>query len=154
MSSAKTAALIVFLSGLVLLPARVGGVPEVIAGPIPAQVVGVVDGDTIVVKARIWLGHDVEIRIRLDGVDAPELKGKCESERLMALAARALMVKLADGGRVVLRDIQYGKYAGRVVARVETPAGTDFSRALQEAGLGHAYDGRRRATWCDNPVPK
>ena len=148
MSSAKTAALLVFLSGLVLLPARVGGVPEVIAGPIPAQVVGVVDGDTIVVKARIWLGHDVEIRIRLDGVDAPELKGKCESERRMAVEARDRVAWLAAGGRVILRNIQYGKYAGRVVARVETPDGRDFSDALLSAGLARAYDGRRREPWC------
>jgi endonuclease YncB( thermonuclease family) len=153
MSPAKSAALLFLVAGLVL-PARVGSVPEVIAGPVPAQVIDVIDGDTIVVKARIWLGHDVETRIRLDGVDAPELKGKCESERLMAVAARALVAKLVEGGRVVLRDIQYGKYAGRVVARVETPTGTDFSRALLQAGLGRAYDGRRRASWCDDPVPK
>jgi endonuclease YncB( thermonuclease family) len=149
MVAARTKALFVLLAGLVV-PVRVAGVPEVIAGPIPAKVISVVDGDTIVVRARIWLGHDVETRIRLDGVDAPELKGKCDFERQKALEARTLVGRLAEGGRVVLRNIQYGKYAGRVVARVETPAGKDFSRSLLDAGLGRPYDGGRRASWCED----
>jgi endonuclease YncB( thermonuclease family) len=147
----RIAALLALSAGLTL-PLGVKGVGEIIPGPIPAEVVGVVDGDTIVVRARIWLGQDVETRIRLDGVDAPEFKGKCEGERRLAVEARALVAALAAGGRVVLRNIQYGKYAGRVVARVETPDGGDFSDALLKAGLGRHYDGRRRTSGCDGPA--
>ena len=50
----------------------------------------------------------------------------------------------------ILGDIQCRKYAGRVVARVETPDGEDFSRSLLRAGLGRPYDGRRRP-WCETP---
>jgi endonuclease YncB( thermonuclease family) len=49
---------------------------------------------------------------------------------------------------VRLRDVRYGKYARRVVARVETPAGEDLGRALLDAGLARPYDGGRRASWC------
>ena len=31
---------------------------DVVPGPVPARVVAVIDGDTITVRARIWLGQD------------------------------------------------------------------------------------------------
>ncbi len=143
----RAAALLILLAGTTV-PLGVGGIGEIIPGPVPALVTAVIDGDTLVVRARIWLGQDVETRIRLDGVDVPEIKGKCEDERRRAVAARDFVRALAAGGRVQLRNIQYGKYAGRVVARVETRDGGDFSEALLRAGLARAYDGRRRHPWC------
>ncbi len=124
------------------------GLAEIVPGPIPARIVRVIDGDTIVVRARIWLGQDIDIQVRLDGVDAPEMKGKCENERRLAVKARDLIISMTAGGIVVLRQIHYGKYAGRVVARVYSRDDKDFSKALLQAGLGRAYKGRHRASWC------
>ncbi len=53
---------------------------------------------------------------------------------------------------VRLREIRYGKFAGRVLARVETLDGTDLGQGLLAAGLARPYDGRRRASWCEAPV--
>jgi endonuclease YncB( thermonuclease family) len=53
---------------------------------------------------------------------------------------------------VILHDIHYGKYAGRVVARVQTPGGEDLSDALLRAGLGRGYQGSHRASWCQTPA--
>ena len=122
---------------------------ELLPGPVPARVLQVIDGDTIVVKARIWLGQDVETRVRLEGVDAPELAGRCERERALAARARAFLEAMVDSGEVVLSQIQYGKFAGRVVARVETPSGEDLSAALLTAGLARAYAGGARTPWGD-----
>ena len=143
----KIPALLVLLSGL-LVPVSAPGLAEIVPGPIPARVLRVIDGDTIVVRARIWLGQDIDTQVRLDGVDAPEINGKCESERRLAIKARNFIVSMTAGGVVVLRRIHYGKYAGRVVARVYSQDDKDFSKALLQAGLGRAYNGRRRASWC------
>ena len=35
---------------------------ERLAGPIPARVLAVIDGDTIEVQARIWLGQEINTR--------------------------------------------------------------------------------------------
>ena len=137
-----------------LVPVGAPGVSEFLPGPIFARVLRVIDGDTIVVLARIWLGQGVETLVRLDGVDAPELRGKCERERRFARKARDFIVSRTTEGQVVLRNIQYGKYAGRVVARVQTPDGEDFSMALLKAGLGKPYNGGRRRSWCDQPKPE
>jgi endonuclease YncB( thermonuclease family) len=140
------AGLIAVLSLWLFADGRAG---ERLAGPIEARVVDVVDGDTIVVRARIWLGQEVETRVRLMGVDAPELRGACGRERALAARARDFVRARIDGGAVVLADVRYGKYAGRVLARVRAPGGEDLSAALIATGLARAYDGRARASWCD-----
>ncbi len=132
----------------VTVPVTDPGLAEIVPGPIPARVLRVIDGDTIVVRARIWLGQDIDTQVRLEGVDAPEMNGKCESERRLAIKARNFIVSMTAGGTVVLRRIHYGKYAGRVVARVTSQDDKDFSKALLRAGLGRAYKGRRRVPWC------
>ena len=128
--------------GPVALEAR-----EVLPGPISAQVVSVYDGDTMTVRARIWLGQEVEIKVRLDGIDTPELRGKCEGEKALAKKARDFLVKLA-GRTVMLRDIRYGKYAGRVVAKVFSESGEDLVASLIHAGHGRPYSGGKRQGWC------
>ncbi len=128
------------------------GAQDRLAGPVPAQVLSVIDGDTIEVRAVIWLGQGVRTRGRLAGIDAPELRGKCARERALAERARAYLLARLEGGeraQVRLRDIRYGKYAGRVLARVETAAGEDLGRGLMAAGLARPYAGRARASWCD-----
>ena len=143
----KFSALLILMAG-VIVPVGVLGVPETVPGPISARVLRVIDGDTIVVRARIWLGQDIDTQVRLDGVDAPELKGKCVQERLLAEKARDLIRFHVATGVVVLRKIKYGKYAGRVVARVDSTDGEELSQLLIRAGLGRSYDGGRRLPWC------
>lgn len=121
-----------------------------LAGPVEAQVLQVVDGDSLRVRARIWLSQDVETVVRLDGIDAPELRGRCEEEKQRAVAARAFLEEYvaAVEGAVMLRDVSQDKYGGRVVATVVDLDGTDFGKALIEAGLARAYDGGARGSWC------
>jgi endonuclease YncB( thermonuclease family) len=129
-------------------PLRPPAAREVLPGPIVAQVLNVIDGDTLVVRARIWVGQDLEIKVRLAGVDAPELRGRCDFERAQARRARDFVRERVAAGRVRLHLIQYGKYAGRVLARVESESGGDLGTALIKAGLARAYGGGKRPGWC------
>ena len=126
---------------------------ERLSGPIGAQVLRVLDGDTLKVRARIWLGQDVETRVRLSGIDAPELRGACPHERELAVRARAYLVARLGSGegrraRVNLYDIRLGKYGGRVLARVLTENGEDLGDSLLVAGLARPYTGSGRRAWC------
>lgn len=116
-------------------------------GPQPARLVDVIDGDTIRVRARIWLGTDIETLVRIEGIDTPELRGKCDEERALAERARSRVAQLATGQQLMLYDIRYGKYAGRVVARVEVQ-GEDIAERLLIEKLAHRYDGGKRRPWC------
>lgn len=140
---------IVAAFGLVCIAvAAVAETRRFVAGPVSAQLVRVVDGDTIEVLARIWPDHYVETLVRLAGIDAPELHGHCAEERAQALRAKARLAALLAGNRLQLVDVRYGKYAGRVVARVLTEGGGDAAKVLLDEKLVRAYDGGRREAWC------
>ena len=119
-----------------------------VAGPVLAHLVRVVDGDTVEVLARIWPDHYVETLVRLAGIDTPELRGRCPEETALALRAKARLAALLAGHRLQLVDVHYGKYAGRVVARVLTEDGQDVAKILLAENLARSYDGGRRAPWC------
>jgi len=114
-----------------------------------AQVLYVIDGDTFEARVHLWQGLDITTRVRLRGVDAPELEAQCFKESRMAQAARnALKGLLAEGG-VTIFNVGPDKYNGRVVADVATRATPNVSDALIAAGHGRPYGGGRRAGWCD-----
>lgn len=121
---------------------------ERLQGPVEAEVLRVVDGDTLVARARIWLGQTVETHVRLAGVDAPELRGKCAEEKARALAAREALARLVGDGPVMLADIESDKYGGRVLARVATGTHGDIAAALVAGGYVRAYGGGARSGWC------
>lgn len=115
------------------------------AGTASGVVERVVDGDTVKMRVGIWLDQEVLISVRVAGIDAPELfRPKCAAERQLAGRAKAFAEEFLSGGNADLMDIQRGKYAGRVVARIEVD-GNDLGDALVAAGL--AYRGKR-GNWC------
>jgi len=119
---------------------------ETLSGPIPAEVLRIVDGDTIHVRAHIWLGQKLEIMVRLEGIDAPEIhRPKCPAERTMADQAKA-EVQAITRDMVYLHNIHRGKYAGRVVASASLPDGLVISDHLVRKGLAIA-DGSQK-DWC------
>jgi micrococcal nuclease len=117
-------------------------------GPVAAEVLRVVDGDTLTVRAKIWIGQELTTNVRLSGVNAPELSGGCDEERTLAQAARRFLAERVEGRAVTLRNIALDKFGGRVVAVVEDGAG-DLAAALLAARLAVPYDGGRREPWCE-----
>lgn len=126
------------------------GVRSVVAGPVPAEIVRILDGDTVLVLAMPWPDQHVRVAVRLRGIDAPEMKAKCPREREAAERARAALADLAgDAGVVALYNVSGGKYFGRVLADMVTPAGVDIGPELMARGLVAAYDGgKRKALVC------
>jgi len=117
------------------------------SGPVTAHVTHVVDGDTFEALASIWLGQTITVRIRIAGIDAPELRARCESEYGRAVAARDYLIKRIEGGEVRLSAVRYDKYGGRIDADVADTRGS-ISTAMIKAGLARAYYGERRDGWC------
>ncbi len=120
-----------------------------LAGPYEGEVLEAVDGDTLAVRVRIWLGQDVTIKVRLLGLDTPELHARCAAERTAAEAARTALTSLTANGPVTLTNIRNDKYGGRVLADVHNAAGQNLAANLIQTGFGRAYNGKTRATWCD-----
>ena len=114
-------------------------------------VVRVVDGDTVAVDASADLPPELaDLRVRLRGVDTPEKGGraKCDSERDAGQAATAFTAQaVAGASTIVVRDLEWGKWGGRVIADLVID-GQSLSESLIAAGHGRAYDGGKRESWC------
>ena len=117
------------------------------AGPVSAHVDRVIDGDTFEASANIWLGQQISVRVRISGIDAPELRARCDAERNRAEAARDYLSKRIAGGEVKLSALRYDKYGGRVDAAVSDGRG-DVGEGMVRAGLARLYDGGHRDGWC------
>lgn len=121
---------------------------EILSGPMRGQVLGILDGDTLSVRLRVWIGQEVETSVRIDGIDAPEIHGKCERERRMAEAAKEEVISLVNSNPVTVYDVRLEKYAGRVLARVKTADGVDIAQHMIDKGLARPYHGQKRQPWC------
>jgi endonuclease YncB( thermonuclease family) len=120
---------------------------ETIPGPIQADVVRIIDGDTITVDAEPWPGLTIRVGVRVDGIDTPELRGQCDEEKTLAVRARDRVRELV-GATVELRNVRQGKIARRIVADVYVD-GQRLADVLIAEGLARPYDGGRRESWCE-----
>ncbi len=132
-----------------LIVASLPATAEPVSGPVRAEVLRVIDGDTVLVRAAPWPGHSVEVSVRLRGIDAPEIRTRCAAEKSAGMAAAEALARLLDGGDVRLTSIEGDKYFGRVVADLATASGEDAADALRALGLVRDYGGGARSRSCD-----
>lgn len=104
----------------------------------------VVDGDTLRIGKR---------RIRIVGIDAPEVNGQCEAERDLARRSTLHLQSLLNQGPFVMSariddaTDRYGREL-RVLWRERPGRGRQsIASDMREAGLAARYLGRK-ASWC------
>jgi len=114
-----------------------------------SKVISVYDGDTFRVDIDSLppiVGKNIPIR--LNGVDTPEIRGKCQYEKDLALKARDFVRnKLANAKEIKLTRLQRGKYF-RVVADVYLD-GVSLEQELLENQLAYKYTGGKKSNWCN-----
>lgn len=113
----------------------------------PATVMYVIDGDTFDARVRLESGVSSRVRVRLLGIDAPELSARCAREWRGAQAARVKLREILNEGALSLAPAGPDKY-GRMLANASTSATPDVSAAMLRSGLVRAYDGGHRDGWC------
>jgi endonuclease YncB( thermonuclease family) len=111
-------------------------------------VLRVIDGDTFEARLRIWPGMYVTTKIRLRGIDAAELRARCDDERIKAEAARAALTCILAEGTIGVSYVGQDKFGGRVDADVSTARTPDVSAAMLGGGYARAYSRGRRESWC------
>jgi endonuclease YncB( thermonuclease family) len=114
----------------------------------PTDVLRVLDGDTFEARVRVWPGLDITTRVRLRGVDAPELHARCAEERVKAEAARDALASLLAQGSVGITHVGLDKYGGRVLADASTRLTDNVAETLFAAGHARRYGGGHRDGWC------
>ena len=113
-------------------PTRTDTSDEAITISAGAEVLIVIDGDTIRVRAHMWPRQQWEGTIRLYGIDSPALRTTCQAETAQGIMARPTLVSLVPP-RVYLVNVKPGKFGGRFVAAVMTGP-RDLAHVLMEEG--------------------
>jgi micrococcal nuclease len=108
-----------------------------------ATPVRVVDGDTYVLSARLYVDLERRFVVRVLGIDTPELRSPATDVKARALAAKRFAeARLFPGGAAIpvelrlegKRDV-YGRELGVVII-----GGVSLADLLIQAGLGDAKD--------------
>ena len=108
------------------------------------------DGDTITFNLpglHPIIGEKISIRV--NGIDTPEIKGKCEKEKYDAKQAKEMVADiLKDAEQIVLKNMERGKYF-RIAADVVVD-GESLADLLVEAGVAVPYGGGKKTKkWCE-----
>ena len=116
----------------------------------------VYDGDTIKATLHLLPQLRLDVSIRINGIDTPEIRGgKCpDIEKPLAIKAKKRLIELLAENQTskthvfYVHNIKRGKYAGRLLADVMTIDGKDVASTLIAEGHGRPYDGGKREGWC------
>ena len=113
-----------------------------------SRVIRVIDGDTFVVDIDEFpdlIGKDISVRV--NGIDTPELRGKCGREKDLAVKAKErvdALLKTAD--TIVLENLSRGSFF-RIVADVIID-GVDLGELILNEGLATPYRSGSESPWC------
>ena len=108
------------------------------------------DGDTITFNLPSL--HPIigdKISIRVNGIDTPEIRGKCEKEKYDAKQAKEIVSNiLKNAEHITLKNMKRGKYF-RIAADVVVD-GENLADVLIDAGMAVRYDGGKKThNWCE-----
>ena len=108
------------------------------------------DGDTITFNLpglHPIIGEKISIRV--NGIDTPEIRGKCEKEKYDAKQAKEMVSDiLKEAEQITLKNMERGKYF-RIAADVIVD-GENLADMLIEAGMAVRYDGgKKNKKWCE-----
>jgi len=108
------------------------------------KVIKVYDGDTITIAAKLpnTDGPIYRFSVRLDGIDTPEIKGKSQAEKELAIQARDVLHELIYGKIIELRNVSNEKY-GRILADVYLGE-LNINQWLVSENLAVLYDGGKK----------
>jgi len=112
------------------------------------SVKSVYDGDTFRVDLKDS-GNDFftkNIPVRILGIDAPEIRGKCLSEKNKAIKSRDYLRKILSGEKIVLKNVGHDKYF-RLLADVYVDEKSVKDLMLKNNFAGE-YNGSKKISWC------
>jgi len=114
------------------------------------QVKYVYDGDTFFIHCQPHLMcKNGKLGVRALGLDTPEMKGECESEKQLARLAKQLLVTLKNQSQTITIEYDpkrpYDKY-DRLLAHVRFDQ-IDWTDVMITSNLGRVWTGKRGG-WC------
>ena len=107
------------------------------------EIVKIVDGDTVDLVLDLGFSTFVQQRMRLRGIDTPELSSTNESERIIANEAKGYVsVWLINQKKLTVKTFKDDKY-GRIIAEIYGDDSLCLNKILIDNGYAWEYDGSK-----------
>lgn len=108
------------------------------------------DGDTFTASIEVWPAPQMTslVRVRIKGIDTPEIRGACETDKAGAIRAREALSGIIAAGSVWLSSVEDDPYPGRVDACVYDSAGRSVGDRLIDLGVAKPMGKKRVGGWC------
>jgi|TARA_R110001599_G_scaffold116941_2_gene284928 endonuclease YncB( thermonuclease family) len=114
------------------------------------ELLRVIDGDTIDVRADLGFDVSLRLRLRFAGINTPESRTRNLEERALGKVATARLVEILESAdSLEFESFGKGKF-GRVLATPYAVIGderTDVCQMLVREGHARLYDGGKREPW-------
>ncbi|MDX2370701.1 MAG: thermonuclease family protein [Colwellia sp.] len=115
---------------------------------IVSEITSIYDGDNFRANIKGYpsiIGEHMSIRI--NGIDTPELRGKCDKEKQLARKAKQFTVEHLRNAKIItLNNIKRGKYF-RLIADVLVD-GVNLGDLLIKNNHAVKYKGKTKKFWC------
>jgi micrococcal nuclease len=107
------------------------------------EIIKIVDGDTVDLVLDLGFSTFVQQRLRLKGIDTPELSSTNESERIIANEAKGYVsVWLINQKKLTVKTFKDDKY-GRIIAEIYGDDSLCLNKILIDNGYAWEYDGSK-----------
>ena len=114
------------------------------------ELIRVIDGDTIDVRADLGFDVSLKLRLRFAGINTPESRTRNKEEKALGLAAKARLKEVLESAdSIEFESFGKGKF-GRVLATpyvVNNDKRTDVCQLLVREDHARLYDGGKREPW-------
>ena len=114
------------------------------------ELLRVIDGDTIDVRADLGFDVSLRLRLRFAGINTPESRTRNKEEKALGLAAKARLKEVLESAdSIEFESFGKGKF-GRVLATPYVVHGderTDVCQMLVREDHARLYDGGKREPW-------
>ena len=110
------------------------------------------DADTIVVVRRLGVGLFSIVSLRVNGIDAPEVHSRSDSEKRAGLLVTEVAhrwISLIPKDQLEIIEEGSGKYVGRVLGTIGNGLGGTLTQFLLENKLVKPYDGGTKSPWTE-----
>lgn len=117
-----------------------------------AKIVEIYDGDTFTAEVDLGFRIKMKIKLRLDGINTPELRGKDPREKELAKEVRDFLRENYLNSEIILETKKKGKY-GRYLSTVRIPNVIDppsLNDLLIKLGYAREYHGEKRKGWFED----
>ena len=110
------------------------------------KILSAYDCDTLTILFDLGFNISIKEKCRLHEIDAPEIRGKNQQEKDLAIKGRDFVRELIVGETVEITTYKPGKF-GRMLIKVYIDDGQCLNDLLVEKGYARKYDGGKREGW-------